>query len=252
MAEALAIIPLCWEAIKLGKSLMPKAKAASHYVNEVRDLRTKYGVQAFKLRFECDKVIIKASKEAESADTFSQDFTLSSLSSSDLESRLDAYLGYSRELFIATLEDACQKLKGFEEFFSRFDVTDDHGKEGGSVAHRTQNRIDVATNLKGKEKDLESLKGLVETLRDLRNIADEEQLQRLVPTKSACLPTHYKQTRDASASLYQVLTRKWSCSNPEHFGHTAKLVLPWENRWDQHACLDILVHNEVQNDTGEL
>lgn len=129
MAEALAIIPLCWEAIKLGKSLMPKVKAASHYVNEVRDLRTKYGVQAFKLRFECDKVIRKASKEAESADTFSHDFTLSFLSSSDLESRLDAYLGYSRELFIATLEDACQKIKGFEEFFSRFDVADDHGKE---------------------------------------------------------------------------------------------------------------------------
>lgn len=129
MAEALAIIPLCWEAIKLGKSLMPKAKSASHYVNEVRDLRTKYGVQAFKLRFECDKVIRKASKEAKSADTFSQDFTLSSLSSSDLESRLDAYLGYSRELFIATLEDACQKIKGFEEFFSRFDVADHHGKE---------------------------------------------------------------------------------------------------------------------------
>lgn len=129
MAEALAIIPLCWEAIKLGKSLMPKAKAFSHYVDEVRDLRRKYGVQAFRLRFECDQVIRKASKGAESADTFSQDFALSSLSPSDLESRLDAYLGHSRELFIATLEEACQKLNRFEEFFSQFDVANDHGKE---------------------------------------------------------------------------------------------------------------------------
>ena len=134
MAElALAILPLSFEAVKLGKEAARKVVIASGYMDTVAEIRLQLEVQCTKVSHECESVLREA-LESQSASSVRLHQLLGNTEhygwkSPDLENSIQSYLGSSQEPFRLLLALVNQKIRNLNEKLSRFDEADERGKE---------------------------------------------------------------------------------------------------------------------------
>ncbi|KAM5342677.1 hypothetical protein ACJ41O_013643 [Fusarium nematophilum] len=242
MAElALAIVPLCLEALKLSKKAPGKLSIINSYMETIEEAKVTFNAQLMLFLHECKQVISNALNNNPDIDLghLMESFEHEAWSSRELEDSLQSYLGTSLEPFKLLVQLINKRVKAVDEKLSRYDEADHEGKEGGTLAHRVGHRCKVAWDEETYEKEIDKLRKLVLDLRGLRERAATEATQK--PEVPATLPAEYRTRKEDAALWLEAMTSKWSCLEVEHESHSAKLLL---GSTSSRGCLDVVLHGE--------
>ncbi|CAM1511024.1 Fc.00g085370.m01.CDS01 [Cosmosporella sp. VM-42] len=255
---ALAVIPLCFEAVRLSKALLSRAKTFGSHMDVVEYMRTRFQTQVMLFDRECRRFVKEAAATCpgvEISEVFNNiqaDGVEDSLSSQNLEESLNAMFGESIDTFKELLNTISKRIEDMDEVLSRYGTRARDGTEVGvsSGVDRSMNRLRITFSEEKHKKELEELATLVSDLRKVRQLVTSDGASssraRFDPIRR--IPDDYFRRKEDAVLWLETMTRNWSCREEQHLNsaHEVKLLLVTNDvaKTTSH-CLDIIVHTET-------
>ncbi|KAI0602748.1 hypothetical protein F4775DRAFT_535501 [Biscogniauxia sp. FL1348] len=230
MAEiALAIVPICFGAIKGISIAKKKLKILRHHDSEIKRLRKKFTAQVDIFLDEC-QLLFQEFLDPKEAEVLIENTVHPRWDQSQLDDQIRGYLGRKYESFseaVAEVKDYVTLLN--EELDSKASNGNEQAKSKAS--EKMREAVNIMTNKSKYESLINGMKDSNQEIKRLRKTAGKiQRCQAKTCTKRPRpLPPFYRQITQHSKSFYDALRKFWSCFQVQHIGHDVRLLLDSRN-----------------------
>ncbi|KAL7621499.1 hypothetical protein AAE478_008823 [Parahypoxylon ruwenzoriense] len=230
MAElALAIVPLCFTAIKGIRIARRKLGILRHHDSEIKRLRKKFTAQADIFLDEC-QLLFQEFLDPKEAEALVENTTHPGWNSPHLEEHIKSYLGRKYEAFSETAAE----IKGYVTLLSEgldASTADSNRQVKLKASERAREAVDVMLNKSKYDSLISCLKDSNQEIKRLRKTAGRIQRYqtKTCTTRPRNLPPSYKQVMQHAKSFHDALKRFWSCFQAQHTSHDVRLLLDSRN-----------------------
>ncbi|KAI1641468.1 hypothetical protein F4809DRAFT_586804 [Biscogniauxia mediterranea] len=230
MAElALAIVPLCFGAIKGIGIAKKKLKILRHHDSEIKRLRKKFTTQVDIFLDECE-LLFHEFLDPKEARALIENTAHPRWDQSKLDEQIKGYLGRKYEQFneaVAEIKDYITMLN--EELDSMANNRAERAKSKASEKMREMANITI-----NKSKYESLINGMKDSNQDIKRLRkNASKIQRChaktCTKRPGPLPPFYQQIMQHSKSFYDALRKFWSCFQVQHIGHDVRLLLDSRN-----------------------
>ncbi|KAF3012668.1 hypothetical protein E8E14_011420 [Neopestalotiopsis sp. 37M] len=227
MAElALAILPLCFGAVKGIVIAKKKLKILRHHHKEIKRLRKRFNSQTDIFLDEC-QLLFQEFLSPQEAEALVEDEKHSGWTSPELGAQVRGYLGRRYGAFCEAVGDIAEAINSLSEALDTSTETVDK-QEKPKLSKAVMKAVDVTLH-QGKYEAL--IDGMKESNAEIKRIRkttsnlQKKQARTTCSKRSRPLPAVYGQTMLHSKSFYNALRSFWSCFHAQHTRHDLRLLL---------------------------
>ncbi|KAI0163680.1 hypothetical protein BJ166DRAFT_526921 [Pestalotiopsis sp. NC0098] len=227
MAElALAILPLCFSAVKGIIIAKKKLKILRHHQKEIKRLRKKFNSQTDIFLDEC-QLLFQEFLSPQEAEALIDDENNPEWTSPVLGGKVKIYLGRRYETFCEAVGEIKEAINSLSDALDTNTEVGD-GREKPKLSKTVMKAVDVTVH-QGKYDAL--IDGMKESNSEIKRIRKTASSLQRKQAKAPCtkrprpLPAVYHQVMIHSRSFYNALRTFWSCFQAQHTSHDLRLLL---------------------------